>query len=398
MSSPFARIALFTALAVVGTPGIACGGEPADPIPSAQASLPSATSCGGGRSFDDSSTHTFDETPIATLDEPWAMTFLPDGTLLVTEKGGDLHHVTTDGEVLDVSGVPEVAYGGQGGFGDVVLHPDFESNRLVYLSWAAPGSVGTRGAAVGRARLDLGPDGSGALVDLEVIWRQAEARGSGHYGHRLAFGPDGLLWISSGDRRKRDPAQDPDSNLGKILRLRDDGGVPDDNPFSARGGAGAEIWSLGHRNPLGIAFDPAGCLWAHEMGPAHGDELNRIRRGANYGWPEVSNGDHYNGDLIPDHDTRPDLQAPAAWWVPAISPAGFVIYDGALFPSWRGDGLIGGLSSRTIVRVRMVGDDARELERFEMGRRIRELEQGPDGSLYILEDGAGGRLVRLRPR
>src|SRR5690606_30219328 len=193
----------------------------------------------------------------------------------------------------DVAGVPQVAYGGQGGFGDVVLHPGFADNGLVYLSYAEAGPDGTRGAAVARARLALDADGGGTLSGLEVIWRQVpKVSGGGHYGHRIVFDADGMLWITSSERQKFTPAQDMQSNLGKLVRLRDDGSLPPDNPFAADGGVAAEVWSLGHRNALGLAFDAAGRLWEIEMGPRGGDELNLIERGANYGYPIVSNGNH----------------------------------------------------------------------------------------------------------
>lgn len=339
---------------------------------------------------------------VADFDEPWAMAFLPDGGLLVTEKAGALKLVdVATGASGDVSGVPAVDHGGQGGLGDVVLHPRFADNGLVYLSYAEAGDGGTRGAAVARARLALDGRGGGALSGLQVVWRQVpKVSGRGHYGHRIAFGPDGKLWISSGDRQKFDPAQDMASNLGKILRLEDDGSVPADNPFVGGDAVTAQVWSLGHRNPLGLAFDAEGRLWNHEMGPKGGDELNLVERGANYGYPLVSNGDHYDGRVIPDHDTRPDLRAPTAWWTPVISPAGFVIYSGTAFPAWRGDGFIGGLSSKSLVRIAFDGTSAREAERFDMGARIREVEQGPDGSLWLLEDGkddSQGRLLQLTP-
>lgn len=343
----------------------------------------------------------FVATPVANFDEPWAMTFLPDGRLLVTEKRGRVLVVTTSGEKsAPLSGVPEVAYGGQGGLGDVVLHPDFASNNIIYLSYAEAGSGNTRGAAVARGTLELDNNGGGALRNMRVIWRQdPKVTGRGHYGHRLAFSPDGYLFISSGDRQKFDPAQDMDGNLGKIIRLHDDGRVPADNPFADRGGVTAQIWSLGHRNPLGLAFDGDGRLWNQEMGPRHGDELNLVLRGENYGYPIVSNGDHYSGEEIPDHDTRPEFEAPKAYWVPAISPGGLMFYDGALFPEWRGNAFIGGLSSRALIRVEIDGETAREAERFEMGARIREEEQGPDGAIWILEDGeSGGRLLKLTPK
>ena len=187
------------------------------------------------------------------------------------------------------------------------------------------------------------------------------------------------------------------SNLGKILRLNDDGTAADGNPFAAAGGVTAEIWSLGHRNPLGIAFDADGQLWNVEMGPRGGDELNRVERGKNYGYPIVSNGDHYSGKDIPDHDTRPDLEAPKAWWTPVISPGNFMIYSGDLFAGWKGDGFIAGLSSSALIRIEFDGENANEAERFDMGRRIRSVEQGPNGAIWLLEDGQDGRLLKLTP-
>jgi len=343
----------------------------------------------------------FTATEMARFDQPWAMTFLPDGRLLVTEKQGHLKLLRIGGKAAEVTGVPKVAYGGQGGLGDVVLHPDFADNGWVYLSYAEAGEGDTRGAAVARARLHLepGPDAGGRLDDLQVIWRQSpKVKGQGHYGHRLAFDRSGKLFISSGERQHFTPAQDMDSNLGKILRLNDDGSVPTDNPFARQGGVTAQIWSLGHRNPLGLAFDSQGRLWNHEMGPKDGDELNLVKRGANYGYPIVSNGDHYDGRPIPDHDTRPEFEAPMVTWTPVISPAGFVIYSGDRFPAWRGNGFIGGLSSQALIRVSFDGERAREAERYPMGQRIREVEQGPDGALWLLEDGVGGRLLKLEPK
>ena len=335
---------------------------------------------------------------VAQFDAPWAMTFLPDGRLLVSERRGALKLYDPGGTVGQIHGVPAVSYGGQGGFGDVVLHPDFTSNGLVYVSYAEAGERGTSGAAVARARLAL--DGNdGELENLEVIWRQVpKVSGQGHFGHRIAFGPGGFLWISSGERQKFDPAQDLSANLGKIVRLNDDGSVPTDNPFADRGGVTAQIWSLGHRNPLGLAFDFENRLWSVEMGPRGGDELNIVERGANYGYPLVSDGRHYSGLPIPDHDTRPDLHTPAVSWNPVISPSSLMFYDGSEFPAWRGNAFIGGLSSRSLVRIEFDGVAAREAERFSMGQRIREVEQGPDGAIWLLEDqrgDAGGRLLRL---
>jgi glucose/arabinose dehydrogenase len=232
------------------------------------------------------------------------------------------------------------------------------------------------------------------------VWRQdPKTSGRGHYGHRILFGPDGYLWISSGDRQKFDPAQDMNANLGKILRLKDDGSIPGDNPFVDQSGVARQIWSLGHRNPLGLAFDQDGKLWSVEMGPQGGDELNLIQRAANYGYPIVSNGDHYDGREIPNHDTRPEFRAPVLSWTPVISPASLIIYTGGEFPGWRGSALIAGLSAQGIVRVVLDGDKTQEMERIAMGARIRAVTQGPDGAVWVLEDGRGdssGRLLRLR--
>ena len=344
----------------------------------------------------------------AQFNEPWAMTFLPGGRMLVTEKSGALRWATQDGVLSDpIAGVPEVDYGGQGGLGDIILHPDFEDNSKIYFSYAEAGEDDTRGAAVAMATLSLSQEG-GALSDVEVIWRQnPKVTGRGHYGHRLAFSPDGeYLFISSGERQKFTPAQDMKQNLGKIIRLYPDGTVPEDNPFYDEGGVTAQIWSLGQRNPLGIAFDAEGRLWEHEMGPRHGDEFQLIEKGENYGYPEVSNGDHYDGREIPDHDTRPEFRAPDAYWVPAISPAGLMIYSSDMFPDWKGDAFIGGLSSRALVRVTFdcpeEGRDVCEAERYSLeDHRIREIEQGPDGAIWVLADesgGNGGGLYKLTPK
>ena len=308
--------------------------------------------------------------------------------------------------VVEVSGVPQVDYGGQGGLGDVVLHPRFAENGLVYLSFSEAGEGG-RGAAVGRGRiLFTSAAAPGApvgvqLTDFQVIWRQVpKMDGRGHYGHRIAFSPDGHLFISSGERQEFTPAQDMNSNAGKVLRLNDDGTVPADNPFASRGGVTAQIWSAGHRNPLGLAFALNGQLWEHEMGPAGGDEMNLIERGSNYGYPIVSNGDHYDGRDNPDHRTRPEFNAPEITWTPVISPSSLIFYTGNQFADWRGNALIGALSGQALVRVAIDGNSVREVARYPMNARIREVEQGPDGSIYLLEDGgrdSQGRLLRLVP-
>ena len=346
---------------------------------------------------------------VASFDQPWSMAFLPDGNFLVTEKPGKMFLMNQAGETLsEISGVPEVAYGGQGGLGDIAIHPNFNENKTVYVSFAEEGENDTRGAVVIKATLDLS-EGGGALSNLKYIWRQVpKVTGRGHYAHRMAFSEDGYLFISSGDRQKFDPAQDMTSNMGKIIRLNDDGSIPTDNPFYNDGGVAAEVWSLGHRNPLGIDFDADGKLWNIEMGPRGGDELNLVLKGEDYGYPTVSNGIHYNGSNIPNHDTRPEFEEPKEWWgdgysIPVISPSSFVIYQGDLFYDWQGSGFISGLSSESLIRVQFDGDSAKEIERFDMGRRIRSVEEGPDGALWLLEDyprrqdTSKGRLLRLTP-
>lgn len=347
-----------------------------------------------------------DNAPFVAADygkfnEPWAMAFLPDGRLLVTEKDGKLRLVNLETRAVgEVTGVPDVAYGGQGGFGDIALHPQFADNGTVYISYAEAGDGDTRGAAVATARLNLNDAGGGSLSDLNVIWRQApKVTGRGHYGHRLLFSPDGqYLYISSGDRQKFDPAQDMTSSMGKILRLNLDGSVPADNPFAGQGEVASQVWSLGHRNPLGIAFDGQGRLWNNEMGPRDGDELNLVVRGENYGYPLVSNGNHYDGTSIPDHSTRPEFKAPVITWTPVISPSSMLHYTGDKFPEWQGNMLIGGLSSQSLVRVQIDGESAREAERYVMGNRIRGVVQGPDGAVWLIEDGKDGRLLKLMPK
>lgn len=336
----------------------------------------------------------FKTTPVATLDEPWAMTFLPDGRMLVTEKPGRLLIVTQDGRKSPpLAGVPKVAYAGQGGLMDVVLHPDFARNRLVYISYAEPGPKGTAGTALARATLT-----DTALENLQVIWRQEpKVTGDGHFSGRIAFSPDGRLFLTSGERQKFDPAQDMNQNLGKVLRLTDSGAPAPGNPFADQGRIASQIWTLGNRNLLGIAFDRQGRLWEAEMGPRGGDELNLIQKGGNYGWPRVSEGSHYSGIPIPKHGTRPEFLPPRIAWTPVISPSSLMIYSGDLFPAWKGSAFIGGLSSESLVRVSFSGDSAKEAERFAMGNRIREVEQAPDGAIWLLEDGAGGRLLKLTP-
>lgn len=321
----------------------------------------------------------------AALSDPWAMTFLP-GTdyLAITERHGAMWLAdTVSGDLIGVaSGLPEVYASGQAGLGDILPAPDFESSSMIYLSWSQPGAGGA-GAAVGRARLVLDIP-QPRLTDLEVIWRQQpKVSGDGHFSQKLAFSPDGdYLFVTSGDRQKFDPAQDPASDLGKIIRID----LADDS---------AEHWTLGHRNPLGIAFAPDGKLWSTEMGPQGGDELNLIVEGANYGWPLASNGSHYGGGEIADHEDGDGFMAPKFWWNPSISPGSLMIYDGQMFPQWQGDAFIGALSGEALIRVAIDGTQASEGDHWPMGERIREVEQGPDGSIWLLEDAGAGRLLQL---
>lgn len=334
---------------------------------------------------------------MGTFNEPWAMTFLPDGRALVTEMNGTMRLWSPDQAVVEVGGLPDVDYGGQGGLGDVVVHPDFSENGLVYFSYIEAGEDDTRGAVVSRGTLVVAGDDSASLNDVEVIWRQApKVTGRGHYSHRMAFSPDGYLFISSGDRQAMEPAQDLSNTLGTVVRINDDGSVPVGNPIDAEAGTEtAKIWSYGHRNLLGLAFAPDGQLWDMEHGPAGGDELNRVEPGVNYGWPIVSNGEHYDGTSIPDHDTDTSFRGPAISWTPVIAPGGMIFYTGDMFPAWQGDVLIAGLSSEAIVHVEIDGDVGTEAGRYPMEARIREVEQASDGSLWVLEDGEDGRLLRL---
>jgi aldose sugar dehydrogenase len=335
---------------------------------------------------------------VADFESPWAMTFLPDGRMLITEKSGTLYVVSADGQQRKrVDGIPRVSSEGQGGLMDVVLHPGFAQNRLVYFSYSEAGPGG-KGVVLARGAFADGEQP--ALQKVEMLFRASPyVEGDGHYSGRIAFSKDGHLFFAVGERQKFDPAQDPKATLGKVLRLNDDGTPAPGNPLAAKGFHPA-IWSYGHRNLLGLAFDASGNLWEEEMGPKGGDEVNLILPGLNYGYPIVSDGDHYDDKPIPDHDTRPEFEKPKVSWNPVISPAGLMLYSGKLWPQWKGDLFIGGLSSQALIRVDVDGTNARKGDQWPMGERIREPEEGPDGAIWLLEDGrqkGRGRLLKLTP-
>ncbi len=342
---------------------------------------------------------------MGTFEEPWAADFVP-GTqyLVITEKAGSLAAVNTQtGERMEITGAPTVDYGGQGGLGDIAFlqseADDEIGTRTIYLSWAEAGDGDTRGAVVGRGQLVCQGNADCAVEDLNVIWRQTpKVTGRGHYSHRIAFSPDEqYLFVASGDRQKQTPAQDTSNTLGTVVRLNLDGSAAAGNPLADRGSPSDQIWSWGHRNILGLQFDSAGRLWDLEHGPAGGDELHLVQRGNNYGWPVRSEGDNYNGTPIPDHSPDDGFTKPAIEWTPVIAPGDFLFYSGDMFADWRGDALIANLKEQNIVRVDMDGTTATEAARYEFGERLREIVQGPDGALYVLEDGKNGRLRKLTP-
>ena len=368
--------------------------------------------------------------PVTTFDSPWAMDFLPGSAdALVTEKPGRIWLVdTATGRKQPVGGAPRVIVSSQGGLLDVVLSPHFATDRLVYLTYSEPSQNGGSGLALARARL-VPANGGMTLEGLQVIWRDPEGGKGGQFGARIAFAPDGnSLFLSSGERQRFTPAQDPNQPLGKILHLTLDGKPAPGNPLAGRTGAAtvtitdppedtvtakrapgrkftwpgpnptpAETWSTGHRNPLGLAFAPDGRLWETEMGPKGGDEVNLILPGRNYGWPSASNGSNYDGVEIPDHRPGNGFEPPKLSWNPSISPAGLLIYTGDLFKPWKGDALFGALSGQALMHVRISGDQASKADQWDMGHRIREVAQGPKGEVYLLEDGPDARLLRLTP-
>ena len=337
-------------------------------------------------------------TVTSGLEHPWGMAFMPDGRVLVTERPGRLRVIERDGKAgAPITGVPVVDATGQGGLLDVALDPAFAKNRLVYVSYAEPRDGGN-GTSVARGVLE-----GGSLNSVQVIFRQQPTmQGGHHFGSRLVFARDGRLFVTLGERNTgRAHAQTLDSDLGKIVRINPDGSIPPDNPFVGRKGALPEIWSYGHRNVQGAALHPVtGELWANEHGPKGGDELNRVLPGRNYGWPTVSYGTEYSGVKISDSGTAPGIEPPVHYWVPSIATSGLMFYTGDGFPAWRGSAFVGGLKSQQLVRLRLDGPRVVEEERLLRGvvkERVRDVEQGPDGYIYLLTDEDNGRLLRLQP-
>ena len=372
----------------------------------------------------------FTITQVASFDLPWRIAFLPDGRMLVTEKVGRVDLVTPQGAKTGLKGVPPSYYEGQSGMLGVFLSPHYATDHNVYLTYAEPGSYGG-GLALGRGRLVL-DDGQPRLDGFQVLWRQMPKGKGGQEGGQVAFSPDGkYLFLSVGDRQRFTPAQDPNQPEGKILRLTPDGKPAPGNPWAGKTGARsiplidpprdteaaktapvvstytfpgpnltpAETWTTGHRTPYGLAFAPDGRLWELEHGPRGGDELNLIERGKNYGWPLVSYGRNYDGVPIPSPDTRPDLAKPVIYWVPVIAPGNLMFYKGRVFPQWSGSALISGLASQAIVRVTFDGKGgATAAQRWNVGKRVRDIEEAPDGSLWMLEDASPGGLYHLIPK
>jgi glucose/arabinose dehydrogenase len=337
-------------------------------------------------------------TVASGLQHPWALAFLPDRRMLVTERPGRLRIVEKNGKLSPpLQGLPALATGGQGGLLDVALDPAFAENSRIYLSFAEPGAGGA-GTAVLRARLNAAAN---RIDRLKVIFRQLPKSGGGrHFGSRLVFARDGNLFITTGDRGQRERVQDFTVNRGQIIRIDSDGGIPRDNPFVGRAGYRPEVWSLGHRNPQGAALHPeSGQLWTVEHGAMGGDEINRPRAGANYGWPVIAYGRHYSGAKIGVGTSKPGLEQPVYYWDPSIAPSGMAFYHGDKFPKWRGNLLIGALKFRLLSRLTLAGGKVVAEERMlaDLGERIRDVRQGPDGYVYLLTDAYEGRILRLEP-
>lgn len=329
------------------------------------------------------------------LNHPWGMAFLPDSRLLITERNTGLLYILNTDNTLSkpLDGVPKVWARGQGGLMDVALHPEYEDNNYIYLSYAKPGPGGKATTALGRGKLT-----DGRINNFQDIFVQEPfIQGPNHFGNRIEFSPDGrYLFFALGERFQFDPAQDVSNHLGSVIRISPDGGVPDDNPFVGRDNAQNEIWSYGHRNIEAMAFQPqTEALWIGEMGPRGGDELNKIEKGANYGWPVVSWGEHYNGRDIPDPPTHPEFTDAVRHWTPVISPSGMVFYQGEMFPEWKNNALIGGLTHHELISLTFDGTEVTEEDRLELPARIRDVETAPDGSIYLLTDQDNGKVLRI---
>ena len=340
------------------------------------------------------------ETVARGLENPWSLAFLPDGRMLVTERPGRLRLVGRGGAIsAPLEGTPEVVASGQGGLLDVILGPDFETSRLIYMSFAEPGEGGANGTAVARGRLS--PDGR-RIEGLEVIFSQKPKISSRlHFGSRLAFGTDGTLYATTGERfGNRDMAQGRDNHLGKVIRINPDGSVPADNPFVGQAGALPEIFSYGHRNPQGMTVHPVtGRLWLHEHGARGGDEINLPEAGKNYGWPVISYGVHYSGAKIGEGTTKPGMEQPIHYWDPSIAPSGMAFYHQGAIAAWEGNLFVGALAGQHLARLEIEGERVTSQEKLlgALGARFRDVRMGPDGHLYALTDSDEGRLLRIRP-
>ena len=372
----------------------------------------------------------FTMTQVASFNLPWRLAFLPDGRMLITEKVGPVWLVTQGGQKTPVANAPKVVWKGQGGMLGVFVSPHYAQDHFVYLTYSEPQDAGGSSLALARAKLTLGKD-SASLDNLQVIWRDGEGGEGGQFGAQIAFAPDGKsLFLTSGDRQRFTPAQDPNQPLGKVLHLTLDGKPAADNPMAGKTGAPsvpvidpprdteaaktapvvrtytfpgpnltpAETWSSGHRTPYGLAFAPDGRLWELEHGPRGGDELNLIEKGKNYGWPLVGEAPNYDGVPVPTPDTRPDLTKPVLYWTPVIAPGSLTFYKGKAFPQWDGSALIGGMATKTLNRIIVSGATAKSAERWDVGHRIRDVEVGPDGSLWLLEDANPGGLFHVTPK
>ena len=372
----------------------------------------------------------FTMTQVATFNLPWRIAFLPDGRMLITEKVGPVWLVTQQGEKTPVANVPQVFYERQLGMQGVFLSPKYATDHNIYLTYAEPGEGGSS-LALARAQLVLG-EGKASLEGLQVLWRDMPKGKGGQLGAQIAFSPDGqYLFLTVGERQRMTPAQDPNSALGKILRLTLDGKPAPGNPMAGKTGAASlplidppsdteaaktapvistytfpgpnltpsETWTTGHRTPYGLAFAPDGRLWEMEHGPRGGDELNLIEPGKNYGWPLVAYAVNYNGVPIPNPDTRPDLTKPVIYWTPVIAPGNLTFYNGTMFPQWKGSALIGGMATQTLNRVTFDGKGgATPAERWSVGHRIRDVEVAPDGAVWLIEDANPGGLFRVTPK